>query len=263
MQHPLISFTLHLADNTLVLSQRNAAWCGHGPVLEQDIALTNITLDLLGQSRNFYQYAAATINLEIENDTKFPPAWLNLSGLADENTLAYLRNEREFNNHLLCEQSNGDWGQTMLRQYLFSQFQLLFYEYLHQEFKDETILAITAKAMKEIKYHVRWSSEWVIRLGDGTDESRRRMQEAVQNLWRYTGEMFIPAFYEVALGINPAAIRESWTKQVSQTLTEATLQIPEKTFMQQGGKTGIHTEELGFILAEMQYLQRTYPGAEW
>lgn len=259
----MIPYTLHLADSTLILSQRNAAWCGHGPVLEQDIALTNITLDLLGQSRNCYQYAADMINNAMNNGETFPAAWLNLSGRADENTLAYLRTEREFYNHLLCEQPNGDWGQTILRQYLFSQFQLLYYEYLQKEIQDENIIAITAKALKEIKYHVRWSSEWVIRLGDGTDESKARMQQALQNLWHYTGEMFIPTAYENAVGINTAGIQALWLEKVTKTLTEATLTIPEKTFMQQGGKSGIHSEELGYILAEMQYLQRTYPGAEW
>ena len=263
MKQSLISYTLHLADSPLILSQRNAAWCGHGPVLEQDIALTNITLDLLGQSRNCYQYAAELINNAMDKGEVFPAAWLNLSGRADENTLAYLRTEREFFSHLLCEQANGDWGQTVLRQYLFSQFQLLYYEYLQKTISDENILAITAKAIKEIKYHVRWSSEWVIRLGDGTDESKARMQQAMHNLWRFTGEMFIPTDYENAIGINPAAVHESWLETVSKTLTEATLAIPEKTFMQQGGKSGIHTEEMGFILAEMQYLQRTYPGVEW
>lgn len=263
MEQSLIPYTLHLADSTLILSQRNAAWCGHGPVLEQDIALTNITLDLLGQSRNCYQYAADMINNAMNNGETFPAAWLNLSGRADENTLAYLRTEREFYNHLLCEQPNGDWGQTILRQYLFSQFQLLYYEYLQKEIQDENIIAITAKALKEIKYHVRWSSEWVIRLGDGTDESKARMQQALQNLWHYTGEMFIPTAYENAVGINTAGIQALWLEKVTKTLTEATLTIPEKTFMQQGGKSGIHSEELGYILAEMQYLQRTYPGAEW
>src|SRR5882672_9646869 len=151
-------YILQLADTTLILAQRNAEWCGHGPILEQDIAITNISLDLLGQSRNFYQYAATLIN----QSTNKP-----INELVDEDKLAYLRKEREFKNLLLVEQANGDWGQTILRQYLFSQYQYLLFEQL-QNSKDEQIAAITAKALKEIKYHLRWSSEWVIRLGDGT-----------------------------------------------------------------------------------------------
>ncbi len=264
MSQSLLDFTLYLADNTLILSQRNAAWCGHGPVLEQDIALTNITLDLLGQSRNCYQYAAACINSTIlEKKHKYPKQWINLSGQVDENTLAYMRNEREFKNLLITEQPNGDWGQTILRQYLFSEFQLLFYESLVNQLQDVSIIAITAKALKEIKYHVRWSGEWVIRLGDGTEESRIRMQQAIDHLWCYTGEMFMPAPFETNMGIDIEKIQEPWIQKVSKTINEATLQIPEKTFMHQGGKTGIHTEEMGFILSEMQYLPRTYPGAEW
>lgn len=264
MPDSLLNFTLFLADNTLILSQRNAAWCGHGPILEQDIALTNITLDLLGQSRNYYQYAAACINSAIvENKDAFPQQWVNLSGQADENTLAYMRNEREFKNLLLTEQPNGDWGQTILRQYLFSQFQILLYEYIVNQLQDESIIAIAAKALKEIKYHVRWSSEWVIRLGDGTDESNMRMQAALDNLWCYTGEMFMPAPFEMNMGIDFGSLKQDWLQKVSKTFSDATLNISEKTFMHQGGKSGIHSEEMGFILSEMQYLPRTYPGAEW
>ena len=157
MNNALINYTLHLADNTLILAQQNSAWCAHGPILEQDIAITNISLDLLGQARNFYQYAATVIG----NDTT-------------EDSLAYLRDTRDFKNCLLVEQSNGDWGKTILRQFLFSNYQYLLYEKL-QHNNDEQIAAIAAKALKEVTYHLRWSGEWVIRLGDGTEESRRRI----------------------------------------------------------------------------------------
>jgi ring-1,2-phenylacetyl-CoA epoxidase subunit PaaC len=248
----LINYTLHLADTTLILSQRNAEWCGHGPILEQDIAITNISLDLLGQSRNFYQYAAALIN----QSTNQP------INQATEDSLAYLRKEREFKNLLLTELPNGDWGQTILRQYLFSQFQYLLFEQLQQH-KDEQIAAITAKALKEIKYHVRWSSEWVIRLGDGTEESHSRMMKAVDELWRYTGEMFEPVIYEKETGIDFEKIKEEWNRKVNDVFTEAALSIPDKTFMQSGGKEGKHTEHLGYILTELQYMQRAYPDSQW
>lgn len=242
-QQSLIDYVLHLADSNLILSQRNSEWCGHGPILEQDIAITNISLDLLGQARNFYQYAATLAG-----------------GVATEDSMAYLRKEREYKNLLLVEQSNGDWGQTVLRQYLFSQFQFLLYDKL-QDCNDEQLAAITAKALKETSYHVRWSSEWVIRLGDGTEESRTRMLHAIDELWRYTGEMFEPASYENMVAIS--LLKNNWLQKVSSVFEAAGLPVPENTFMQTGGKEGKHTEQLGFILAELQYMQRTYPGAQW
>ncbi len=245
MNNSLIDYVLHLADNSLILAQRNAEWCGHGPILEQDIAITNISLDLLGQSRNFYQHAATLIG----ND-------------ATEDSLAYLRTEREFKNCLLVEQPNGDWGQTILRQFFFSAYQFLLYEKL-QAHKDEQLAAIAAKALKEVTYHMRWSSEWVIRLGDGTTESHERMTKAIDELWRYTGELFMAADYEKKSGIDVSLLKDVWMKKVESVFEEATLSVPEKTFMQNGGKTGVHTEHLGYILTELQYLQRTYPGAEW
>lgn len=245
MNQLLADYVLHLADTTLILSQRNSEWCGHGPILEQDIAITNISLDLLGQSRNFYQYAATLIG-----------------GNCDEDQLAYLRKERDYKNLLLAEQANGDWGQTVLRQFLFSQYQYLLFEQL-QFNKDEQLAAIAAKALKEIKYHLRWSSEWVIRLGDGTTESRSRMIKAVNELWKYTGEMFVPAEYEITAAIDFTALQNNWKEKVLAVFTEATLAIPEKTFMQTGGKQGIHTEQLGYILAELQYVQRAYPNSKW
>jgi ring-1,2-phenylacetyl-CoA epoxidase subunit PaaC len=245
MNRSLISHILHLADTALILAQRNSEWCGHGPVLEQDIAITNISLDLLGQSRNFYQYAAQLIG-----------------GGCDENKLAYLRKEREFKNLLLAEQPNGDWGQGILRQYLFSQFQFLLFQQL-QYHKDEQIAAVAAKSLKETTYHLRWSKEWVIRLGDGTAESHNRMIHAIDELWRYTGEMFIPAEYEKEAGIDFSLLKEEWNKKVKVVFEEATLPVPENTYMQTGGKQGIHTEHLGFIIAELQYVQRAYPDSEW
>lgn len=248
----LVNYLLHLGDNTLILSQRNSEWCGHGPVLEQDIAITNISLDLIGQSRSFYQYAAS---LE--------------GGETTEDSLAYLREERTFMNCLLNELPNGDWGQTILRQFFFSVYQQLLYKALLSS-KDETLAAIAEKSLKEVTYHVRWSSEWVIRLGDGTDESHLRMEKALAALWSYTGEFFMPAAYEsdmvkLGIGVDVTALQTDWMEQVAEVLQEAALPVPEagKTWMQRGGKEGKHTEHLGFLLAEMQYLQRAYPGATW
>ena len=250
-----IDYILHLADTTLILSQRNSEWCGHGPILEQDIAITNISLDLIGQARNFYQYAATLI----PNPS---PLRGEGSNPVTEDSLAYLRKEREYKNCLLVEQSNGDWAQTILRQYLFSQYQYLLFQQL-QNCKDEQIAAIAAKSIKEVAYHLRWSREWVIRLGDGTEESHNRMLKAIDELWRYTGEMFMPANYEKETGIDFNKIKEEWDLKVSEVFAEATLIVPEKIFMQSGGKEGKHTEHLGYILTELQYMQRTYPGCEW
>ena len=263
MNSSLIDYTLHLADSNLILAQRNAEWCGHGPILEQDIAITNISLDLLGQSRNFYQYAAKIINNFQSSQGALSPSLLERGwGEVNEDSLAYLRTEREFKNYLLAEQPNGDWGQTILRQFFFSAYQYLLYQKL-QTGNDEQIAAIAAKALKEVTYHLRWSSEWVVRLGDGTAESHQRMLKAIDELWRYTGEMFLPVDYEIAAGCDVSLLKDDWMKKVNSVFEEATLPVPEKVFMQTGGKTGTHTEHLGFILTELQYLQRTYPNAQW
>ena len=263
----LVNYVLHLADNTLILSQRNSEWCGHGPVLEQDIAITNISLDLIGQARSFYQYAATLINAADASSP--PPGAPGGTGTgATEDSLAYLRDERAFKNCLLTELPNGDWGQTILRQFFFSAYQHLLYEQMLQS-KDETLKAIAEKSLKEVTYHVRWSSEWVIRLGDGTEESHQRISKALEELWSYTGEFFMPADYETAaandgIGVDVIALQQPWLDKVQEIVQEATLTMPEaKTYMQTGGKTGLHTEHLGYILAEMQYLQRAYPGVEW
>jgi len=243
MNQSILNFTLYLADNALILGQRNSAWCGHGPVLEQDIAITNISLDLIGQARSFYQYAAEGMG----NGTT-------------EDALAYLRTEREFKNGLLVEQPNGDWAQTILRQFFFSTYQFYLYQELISH-PDTRIAAIAEKSLKEVSYHVRWSSEWVIRLGDGTAESNNRLRKAMDALWCYTGELFMPAEFESDIELEK--IKKYWTEKVKAILEEATLSLPENVFMHSGGKNGVHTEQLGFILTDLQYLQRTYPGAEW
>lgn len=245
MDNSLVNYTLHLADTNLILAQRNAEWCGHGPILEQDIAITNFSLDQLGQARNFYQYAASLTGNN-----------------ATEDSLAYLRTEREFKNCLLVEQPNGDWAQTILRQFFISAYQYLLYGQL-QHHTDKQLAAIAAKSLKEVTYHQRWSSEWVVRLGDGTEESHQRMLKAIDELWQFTGELFMAADYETAAGFDVSSLKNDWLKKVTTVFEEATLPVPEKTFMQTGGKTGTHTEHLGYILAELQYLQRTYPNAEW
>ncbi len=263
MNQNLIDYTLHLADNSLILGQRNSEWCGHGPVLEQDIAITNISLDLIGQARNFYQYAAQLINNQTElSESENPPSG---GRGASEDSLAYLRTERQFKNLILAEQPNSDWAQTILRQYLFSQYQYLLFQQLQNHF-DIQIAAIAGKAVKEVTYHLRWSSEWVIRLGDGTGESHKRMLKAVDELWRYTGEMFKPADFEKDSGIDFNKIKKEWHEKVNVVFEEASLIPPSGgggAFMQTGGKVGRHTEHLGHLLTELQYMQRTYPGCEW
>lgn len=244
MEQKLIKYLLYLADTTNILSCRNSEWCGHGPILEQDIAITNISLDLLGQARMFYQYAAELMG----NNTT-------------EDSLAYLRNEREYQNLLLIEQPRGDWAITVLRQYLFSQFQYLLFQELEKS-SDERLKAIATKSLKEIAYHIRWSKEWVIRLGDGTAQSHQRMNNAINELWCYTGEMFMVADYEKDFAHLPT-LQQQWNEKVKSVFEEAKLTIPENVFMQTGGKNGVHTEYLGFILADMQYLQRSIPNAEW
>jgi ring-1,2-phenylacetyl-CoA epoxidase subunit PaaC len=257
MNH-LINYTLHLADNALILGHRNSEWTGHGPILEQDIAISNIALDLIGQARNFYQYAA------------------QLSGKehVTEDTLAYLRDGWDYKNCLLVEQPKGDWAQTTLRQFLFSNYQFYFYRQLQQS-SDEQLAAIAEKSLKEVTYHLKWSAEWVIRLGDGTEESNQRINQALNSLWKFSGELFAPADYETELlkeniSVDLLQSKKSWEEKVKEVFEESTLQVPpektdkgEKVWMQVGGKTGSHTEHLGYILAEMQFLQRAYPGSEW
>lgn len=247
----LTDFILYLADSNLILSQRNAAWCGHGPVLEQDIAITNITLDVLGQARLFYQTAAERMNSQTGSSYS-------------EDDLAYLRNEREFKNLLITELPRGDWGFTVLRQYLFSSYMKLVYEKLLQG-SDEQLRAIAEKSLKEVSYHIRWSGEWVIRLGDGTEESHQRINRSLLELWPYTGEFFRPAAFEKneIIGFDTIELAAPWHAAVETVLQQAMLTTPQHVFMHSGGKAGLHTEHMGFILTDLQYLQRTYPGAKW
>ncbi len=253
MKESLINYTLHLADNALILGHRNSEWCGHGPVLEQDIAITNISLDLIGQARNFYQYAATLNPSPLRGEGSNP---------VTEDTLAYLRDAHEFKNCLLVELPKGDWATTILRQFLFSNYQYLLYRQL-QNSNDAQLAAIACKALKEVTYHLRWSSEWVIRLGDGTEESRNRILKAVDELLPYSGELFEAAAYEKTAGIDVSLLRNDWMKKVKEIFEEAALPVPGKTNQLTGGKTGNHSEHLNNILAELQYLQRAYPGAEW
>jgi ring-1,2-phenylacetyl-CoA epoxidase subunit PaaC len=253
-----IDFTLHLADNALVLGHRNSEWTGHGPILEQDIALSNIALDLIGQARYFYQHAAGLINEKGGGRTE-----------VTEDSLAYGRDAWDFRNCLLAEQANGDWAKTILRQFFFSAYQFCFYEQL-QHSRDTQLAAIAEKSHKEVIYHLRWSSEWVIRLGDGTAESHNRMEKALDQLWKFTGELFLPAEYErnlvtAGIAVDLEQIHPWWEEKVGEVLAEAQLAPPARKgeWMQTGGKQGRHTEDLGYLLAEMQFLQRAYPGCEW
>lgn len=246
----LFQFLLRLGDNTLILSHRVSQWCGHGPVLEEDIALANTALDLIGQTQLWLGLAG-----EIEGK------WRS----ADD--LAYLRDAWDFRNLLLVERPNGDFGQTMMRQFLFDAWQVLMLERLMGS-GDARVAAIAEKASKEAAYHLERSSGTVIGLGDGTEESHRRMQAALEDLWPYTGEMFVGDEVDTVLaqaGIAPEAgsLKEEWEQVVGRVLAEATLNVPGAAYVQKGGKSGVHTEHLGFVLAEMQFLQRAYPGASW
>lgn len=246
---------LHLADNALILGHRNSEWTGHGPILEQDIAISNIALDLVGQARNFYQYAAELFNSEMENSDSF----------ATEDSLAYLRDVQDFRNHNIVELPKGDWAVSTLRQLLVSLYQKFYYKEL-LKLGDAQLNAILEKSLKEVEYHIKWSGEWVVRLGDGTEESRKRILSALSDLWPYTKEFFQPAFFEE--GIDLGSIEEQWNKQVIRIFEMATIlteysDISTEPGFKTTGKNGIHTEHLGYILAEMQYLQRAYPGCEW
>ncbi|HXB93799.1 MAG TPA: 1,2-phenylacetyl-CoA epoxidase subunit PaaC [Puia sp.] len=259
-----IEYNLHLADNALVLGHRNSEWTGHGPILEQDIALSNIALDLIGQARNLYQYAAALMNAgEVMTERRADGARTEVT----EDDLAYLRDGWDFRNCLLVEQPNGDWGMTVLRQFFFSTYQYFLYGELRHS-QDSELAAIAEKSLKEVTYHLRWSGEWVIRLGDGTDESHSRMEKALGQLWKYTGELFEPSGYEKGLAAEGIAvdlhkIRPLWDQRVEEVLKQAQLTPGSNEWMQTGGKHGKHTEHLGYLLAEMQFLQRAYPGCEW
>jgi ring-1,2-phenylacetyl-CoA epoxidase subunit PaaC len=250
IQTPLFLYALRLADDALVLGHRLSEWCGHAPVLEEDLALANMALDLIGQARSLYAYAG-----QQEGRGR------------DEDALAYRRDAGEYRNILLVEQPNGDFAATILRQLLYAACAHPFYEALASS-KDATLAAIAAKSVKELAYHMRHAGEWTIRLGDGTEESHRRAQEALDELWPYTGEMFEAdeieqGLIEAGIAVDRAGIRLRWQCTLAPILAEANLRLPAGEWMQSGGRTGRHSEHLGHILAELQFLQRAYPDARW
>ena len=250
MSDSLFQYLLRLGDDRLVLSHRLSEWCGHGPILEEDIALTNISLDLIGE---------ATLLLKLAGQAE--------GNGRSEDALAYFRDGIDFRNALMVELPKGDFGFTMVRQFLFSVYSLLQMEALTRSSSSD-LAGIAAKALKESKYHVRHCAEWVITLGDGTDESHARAQSAVDDLWRYTGELFIAddTDREVAaagLGVDPSTLSDRWNTEVTRVLNEATLIIPKAGYMQRGGREGKHTEHLGHMLSEMQIVARSHPGASW
>jgi len=268
-----ILYSLQLADNALIYGHRLGEWCGHGPVLEQDIALTNISLDYIGQARSFYQHAANLFNALPDSDKAGVFASIALEEKIrkgeqlDEDDLAYLRDGWDFRNVLLTEQPNGDWAVTVAKAFYFDIFQHLYYTQLLKS-KDVQVAAIAEKSLKEVAYHKRWSSEWVIRLGDGTEESHLKMQHAINDVWPFTGEMFTVSTAEQmmindGIAVDNALLQNKWKEEVIAILGEATLSVPENNWMQDGGKNGRHSEHLGYILAELQFMQRAYPGMEW
>ncbi len=246
----LYNYILELGDNCLIAGQRLGELCGHGPSLETDIACTNISLDLFGQTRSYFQYAA-----DIKGED------------ATEDSVAFLRNERQYKNVLLVEQPNRDFAYTIARQYLFDIFHLLLLEKL-QFSQDLTLSAIAKKSIKEVSYHVRFTGDWIKRLGDGTEISREKIQEAIDGLWTYTNELFevteeAKAMTEEGIGVDVSTLKDAYYEKVAALLTEATLTVPESKYFQKGGKSGIHTEHMGYLLADMQYMQRAYPNMKW
>jgi ring-1,2-phenylacetyl-CoA epoxidase subunit PaaC len=249
-QAALFEFLVRLGDNALILGHRVSEWCGHSPALEEDIALSNTALDLIGETQ----------------------LWLGLAGQIEgkgrsADDLAYLRDGNEFRNILLVERPNGDFGKTLMRQFLFDTAHYLLMKAL-QNSTERRIAEIAEKTFKEVAYHLERSRDVVIHLGDGTDESHRRMQEALNDLWPYTGEMFASDDVEQSLSAagvipHPQRLKLGWDEIVSETLSEARLKKPDDRYMHKGGRRGVHTEHLGFILTEMQFLQRAYPGAVW
>ncbi|NNK83744.1 MAG: phenylacetate-CoA oxygenase subunit PaaC [Flavobacteriaceae bacterium] len=250
MDSNLYKYILGIADNCLILGQRLGELCGHGPSLETDIACTNISLDLLGQVRSYYQYAA-----KVAGDNR------------TEDTIAMLRSEREYVNVLLVEQPNKDFGYTIARQFLFDVYHYLFLNEL-QKSNDETLEAIAKKSFKEVSNHLRFSSDWVKRLGDGTEESKQKMHEAFNDLWKYTNELFhlTDADHEMikqGIGVDSRTFKNRYFKIISEIFEEAKLEVPDVKYFQKGGKQGIHTEHYGYLLAELQYMQRAYPNMQW
>lgn len=251
MKEDLFELLLRLGDDQLVLGHRISEWCGHAPTLEEDLALPNIALDLIGQARSLYTYAG-----EIEGKGR------------DEDALAYTRIERDYHNLLLVERPNGDFAQTILRQLYFSVFMHAWWREATKS-ADETLAAIAAKAVKESVYHVRHAAEWTIRLGDGTEESARRMAEAVEALYSYTGEVFetdevTDALAAAGIAPDPASLKDEWDRTIAEIFAEAQLALPDPdSWQRSGGRKGRHGEEMGYLLADLQYMQRTYPGLTW
>jgi len=244
------NYLLRLGDDSLILGQRLAEWCGHGPILEEDIAMTNISLDLIGQAISLLNYAG-----DVESKGR------------DGDALAFLRLEKDYKNLLLVEQKNGDFGDTMMRQFLFDAYRKLLFERL-QNSTDKQLAAIAEKSLKETRYHFKHSAEWVIRLGDGTEESHKRIQNSLNNLWRYTDELFYVDVSDEALteaGIVPdlSDLKSLWLKEVNTVLELATLQIPTNNWQFEGGRKGVHSEHMGYLLSELQFMQRVYPNMEW
>ncbi|WP_316198340.1 MULTISPECIES: 1,2-phenylacetyl-CoA epoxidase subunit PaaC [unclassified Bradyrhizobium] len=247
---PLVLYTLRRADDALILGHRLSEWCGHAPMLEEDMALSNMALDLIGQARELYGYAA---KVEARDN--------------DEDALAYLRDVRQYRNLLLVERPNGDFAYTMVRQWFYAAFADRYWQAMMRS-NDATLAAIAAKSEKESAYHLRHASEWIIRLGDGTDQSHARAQAAIDDLWAYTGEMFSiddseRGLIDAGVAIDPTTLLPDWLAAVSQIAREATLVLPENDWMQQGGRDGRHSEHLGHLLSELQYMQRSFPGATW
>ncbi|HCY62123.1 MAG TPA: phenylacetate-CoA oxygenase subunit PaaI [Oxalobacteraceae bacterium] len=251
MSEQKFEYLLRLADNALVLSQRLTEWCGKGPALEEDMALANVALDLIGQARFWFSYAG-----ELEGKGR------------DEDKLAFLRDAHEFRNLLLVEQANGNYADTLARQFYFDSWHFLLLQQLLKS-TDERIASIAEKSLKEVSYHVRRSGDLIVRLGDGTAKSHDMMQAALDELWMYTDEMFQADAVDQAMaaqGVAPdlASLREPWLNYICEVFEEATLTVPPmNAWMQKGGKQGVHGEKLGYLLAEMQFLQRAYPGATW
>ena len=274
-----VDHLLHLADNALVLGQRNAEWCGHGPILEEDLALANNSLDLLGQARLLYQHAASLINASSVEAARFAHLQgARTDGAATEDTLAYFRDTHEFRNFTLLELPHSgplagttagdrDYATTIARNFLYSALMVLVWDRL-QASADAQLAAIAAKSLKEVRYHLRHASDWLVRFGDGTDESHARAQAALNHLMPYCQEFWIGSEAETAAvqngtGVNVADLQADWSALVEDTLNEATLQRPAMKGYVTQGKQGVHSEHMGFLLAEMQSLARAHPQAFW
>ncbi|MEU8223206.1 1,2-phenylacetyl-CoA epoxidase subunit PaaC [Kribbella sp. NPDC048915] len=241
----LFEYALRLGDDALIAAQRTGEWIAAAPQLEEDVALGNIGLDQLGQARSLLQYAGS------------------LDGRTEDD-LAYFRDEREFRNLQLCELPNGDFAHAMARLLYFATYQQLLYDEL-RACSDETLAGVAGKAVKEVAYHVDHATQWVLRLGDGTDESHRRMQTALDELWPYTGEMFESdeLVQRLDVAVDPSTLHEAWLQRVQAVIAEATCEVPSSTYQHTGGRQGRHTEHLGYLLAELQHIARSHPGASW